>query len=221
MKICGIDEARRGPVIGPLVISGVLIAEGKVSELKRIGVKDSKLLSPKQREKLFDQILEIVDDYKIIIVSAQEIDSRASVGLNINQLEALKCAEIIKALKPDTVYVDSPTSPKASKFAEMIAKDLPKDMRVDIIAEHKADVNHVEAGAASILSKVAGDREIEKIKKAIGEDFGSGYPADPITKKFLKEHWENSLAKYIRKSWGTIKELEKLKNQKSLKEFED
>lgn len=221
MKICGIDEARRGPVIGPLVISGILIDEAKVPELKKIGVKDSKLLSPKQREKLFDQILKIVDDYKIISISAQEIDSRASVGLNINQLEALKCAEIIKALKPDIAYVDSPTSPKASKFAEMISASLPKDLHVDIIAEHKADVNHVEAGAASIISKVTGDREIEKIKKEIGMDFGSGYPADPITKKFVKEHWENALAKYIRKSWGTIKELEKLKNQKTLTTFED
>lgn len=59
------------------------------------------------------------------------------------------------------------------------------------------------------------------IKKEIGLDFGSGYPADPITIKFVKEHWENSLSKYIRKSWGTIKELEKAKNQKTLADFED
>ena len=57
MKICGIDEARRGPVIGPMVISGILIDDNKVSELKKIGVKDSKLLTPKQREHLFDKIL--------------------------------------------------------------------------------------------------------------------------------------------------------------------
>ena len=220
MKICGIDEARRGPVIGPLVISGILIDEGKVPELKKIGVKDSKLLTAKQREKLFQQILKIVDAHKIIIVPAQEIDSRAVVGLNINQLEALKCAEIIKSLKPDMVYVDSPTSPRASKFAELISANLPKDMHVDIIAEHRADTNHVEVGAASILSKVTGDEEVAKIRKDIGLDFGSGYPADPITMKFVKEHWENTLAKYIRKSWGTIKELEKMKGQKTLEGFD-
>ena len=161
---------------------------------------------------------EIVDKYKIIIISPDEMDSRAEVGLNINQLEALKCSEIIKALKPDLVYVDSPTSPRASKFAEMISANLPKDFHVDILAEHKADVNHPEASAASILSKVTGDREIEKIKKEIGEDFGSGYPADPV--KFLKEHWNNSLSKHIRHSWMTIKELKKLKDQKSLAEFD-
>ena len=220
MKICGIDEARRGPVIGPMVISGILIDEEKVPELKKIGVKDSKLLTPKQRDNLFGKILKIVDDSKIIIISAQEIDSRAAVDLNINQLEALKCAEIIKALKPDIVYVDSPTSPRASKFAELISAHLPKDMHIDIIAEHKADLNHLEVGAASILSKVTGDREVDKIRKEIGLDFGSGYPADPITVKFVKQHWENALSKYIRHSLGTIKELEKAKGQKTLAGFD-
>ena len=216
MKICGIDEARRGPVIGPMVIAGILIDEDKVPELKKIGVKDSKLLTPKQRDNLFSKILKIIDDSKLISISAQEIDSRASVGLNLNELEALKCSEIIKALKPDRVYIDSPTAPRAGKFADMISAHLPKDMHVDIIAEHKADLNHLEVGAASILAKVTGDREVEAIRKEIGLDFGSGYPADPITIKFVKEHWQNSLSKYIRHSWGTIKELEKLKNQSKL-----
>jgi len=220
MKVCGIDEARRGPVVGPLVIAGILVDESKVPELKKIGVKDSKLLSPKQREKLFDEIIKIVDDYHIIIISAQELDSRSSVGVNLNQLEALKCAEIITKLKPELVYVDSPTSPRASKFAEIISANLKKDIHVDIIAEHKADLNHVEVGAASILAKVTGDREVEKIKKETKLDFGSGYPSDPITVKFVKEHWENKLAKYIRKSWSTIKRMKEEKLQSSLEEFD-
>jgi ribonuclease HII len=141
--------------------------------------------------------------------------------LNINLLEALKCAEIIKELKPDLVYVDSPTSPRAEKFAEFIRAKLPKDFHVDIIAEHKADTNHLEAGAASILSKVTGDREVDKIRKEVGLDFGSGYPADPITMKFVKEHWENSLSKYIRHSWGTIKDLKNAKGQQKLASFDD
>jgi len=219
MKICGIDEAGRGPVIGPLVISCVALEESKLIELEKIGVKDSKLLSAKQREKLYDQIIKLAHSYKITIISAQEIDSRASVGLNLNQLEALKIAELIDNIKPDVVYVDSPTSPDPNKFEQMIRKDLKHPC--DIHAEWKADLHHRIVGASSILSKVTRDREIEKIKKEIGMDFGSGYPADPVTKKFVKEHWENALAKYIRKSWGTIKELEKLKNQKTIAEFED
>jgi len=219
MKILGIDEAGRGPVIGPLVICGAMFEEEKVPELKKLGVKDSKLLSPARRKSLFQKIIDISSGYKLEIVSAQEIDSRASIGLNLNQLEALKAAQIIDELKPDVVFVDSPTSPDQNKFEEMIRRHL-KNQNVDIHAEWKADLNHPEASAASILAKVTRDEEIEKIKKEIGEDFGSGYSADPITIKFVKEHWENSLAKYIRKSWGTIKELEKLKGQKKLEGFD-
>ena len=216
--IAGCDESGRGPVLGPLVISCVAMEEDKLIELEKIGVKDSKLLTPKQREKLYDKIIKLAHSYKITIISAQEIDSRASVGLNLNQLEALKIAELIDEIKPDVVYVDSPTSPDQNKFEHMIRKHLK--CKCDIHAEWKADLHHRIVGASSILSKVTRDKEVEKIRKATGMEFGSGYPADPITIKFVKEHWENSLSKYIRHSWGTIKELEKLKGQKTLAGFD-
>ncbi|MBI2041177.1 MAG: ribonuclease HII [DPANN group archaeon] len=215
MKILGIDEARRGPVIGPMVIAGTLFDESKLPALKKLGVKDSKLLTPGQREEMFDKILKLADGHKEIIIMPEEMDSRSAVGLNINLLEAQKAAEIIDALKPDIVYVDSPTSPKAEKFAELIRAKL-KLKDVDIHAEHKCDVNHPECSAASILAKVTGDREVEKIRKEIGLDFGSGYPADPITMGFVKAHWENRLSKYIRHSWAPIKKLKSKKFQKFL-----
>lgn len=105
------------------------------------------------------------------------------------------------------------------KFAAMIKKNLIHQY-VKIISEHKADVKYPIVSAASILAKVVRDQEIEIIKKEIGVDFGSGYAADPITIKFVKAHWENKLAQYIRKSWGTIRELEKMKGQKLLMEFD-
>jgi ribonuclease HII len=220
MKICGIDEAGRGPVVGPLVIGAFCIEESKMNDLLKLGVKDSKMLSPKQRENLYAKIVKLSKDFKMAVISAQEIDSRSDIGLNLNQLEALKISELIDELQPDVVYVDSPTSPDGKKFESMIRENLfRQDLK--IISEHKADVNYPIVSAASILAKVTRDEEIEIIKKEIGADFGSGYPADPITKKFVKEHWENSLSKYIRKSWGTIKDLEKAKKQKTLAAFED
>jgi len=220
MKICGVDEAGRGPVIGPLVICAYCIDEKDTPELLKLNVKDSKLLTPKQREALYNKLKKLSKDFKLAVISAKEIDSRNAVGTNLNQLEALKIAELLDDLRPDVVYVDSPTSPKAEKFAEMIFKtSIHKDIK--IIAEHRADQKYKICSAASIIAKVDRDDEIEMIKKELGFDFGSGYPADPITKRFVKEHWENSLSQYIRKSWGTIKELEKLKGQKTLTEFED
>ena len=70
--ILGVDEAGRGPVIGPLVISGVLIKKSKVSKLQKIGVKDSKKLTPKKRENLFRKI-KAITKYKIIKIKVKNI----------------------------------------------------------------------------------------------------------------------------------------------------
>ena len=219
MLICGIDEAGRGPVIGPLVLAGICIEEEKIPELAKLDVKDSKLLLPSKRKELFSKIISLAKDYKIIKVDAQEIDSRANVGLNINLLEALKCSEIVDALRPEIAYVDSPISPRASRFSELIGANL-KNKHVNVISEHKADAKHLVVGAASILAKVTRDEEIEKIKQDVGFNFGSGYPSDERTMKFLEEHWETTLANHIRKSWGTIKELKKKKYQVTLEAFD-
>ncbi|MBD3263311.1 ribonuclease HII, partial [Candidatus Woesearchaeota archaeon] len=191
-----------GPVIGPLVLAGVCIEEEKVAEIEKLNLKDSKQISPNKRKLLFKKIISLAKDYRILKVDAKEIDSRKSIGLNLNELEALKCAELINSLKPDTVYVDSPISPRASKFGDLIRANL-KNKGIKIVSEHKADEKYPIVSAASILAKVTRDKEIEKIKEAVGFDFGSGYPADERTIKFLEEHWENKLAQYIRKSWGT------------------
>jgi len=220
-KICGIDEAGRGPVMGPLVMAAYCIEDSQTEELNSLRVKDSKLLSPGQREKLFHLLTKLSKNYKISVITAKEIDSRSAVGLNLNQLEALKVAELINDLAPDIVYVDSPTSPDGKKFEQMIRKDLIHKT-VKIVSEHKADQKYPTCSAASILAKVTRDEEIEAIKKELGIDFGSGYAADNITKHYLKSNWEKpEVQEYIRKSWGTIKDLEKLKGQKTLGEFED
>ena len=93
--LCGIDEAGRGPVIGPLVMCGVLVDKKDLTKLKKLGVKDSKLVPVKKREELYHEILKVVKNYKVIKVSAQEIDQRTEVNLNLNQLEAVKAADII------------------------------------------------------------------------------------------------------------------------------
>ena len=80
--LCGIDEAGRGPLIGPLVIAGGSVSEDNLAKLDVLGVKDSKLHTPIQREHLFKEIIHIVDGYHIVEISAKEIDTRSSVGTN-------------------------------------------------------------------------------------------------------------------------------------------
>ena len=204
----------RGPVIGPLVIAGFCIEEKDLIKLGTLGVRDSKLVTPKRREFLFGKLSKLALRYKIEIIEPSEIDSRLNTGFNLNRLEALKCAKIIDELRPDIVHVDSPTSPKAEKFADMIRGDL-KYKDAEIIAEHRADSKYIDVGAASILAKVTRDKEVKRIEEEIGLTIGSGYPADEITQKFLKEHWTDA-SKFIRKSWQTFKNIKTQKAQTKL-----
>ncbi|MGB9675024.1 MAG: ribonuclease HII [Candidatus Nanoarchaeia archaeon] len=221
MKICGIDEAGRGPVIGPLVICAYCLEEENLVKLQKLKIKESKQLTPTKRANFYKKLITLSKDFCCAIVSANEIDLRASKGLNINELEALKIANLLDTLKPDVAYIDSPISPDGAKFSSMIERFL-EHKKTKLIAEHYADVKYLIVAAASIIAKVTRDREIEKIKKELGVDFGSGYPADPITMKFLKENWKNpNVSKYIRKSWGTIQDLKSFNNQKTLSDFEN
>mgnify|MGYP001600488955 CR=1 FL=1 len=213
--ICGIDEARRGPVIGPLVIAGAMMEEKDLPKLDKLGVKDSKLLTPKKREQLFPKIQKICK-YKILIIEPQEIDEAVqSQELNLNWLEALKSVEILKELKPNKAILDCP-SPNIAKYTAYV-KDKLKQPSIEVICEHKADVNHKIVGAASILAKVTGDRIIEDIKRKYG-DIGPGYMSNPITQKFLKENWEKH-PEIFRKSWVSWQNHKNGKAQKKLGEF--
>lgn len=215
--LCGVEEAGRGPVIGPLVMCGVLIDAKDEAKLRSIGAKDSKLLTPKTREILFDQIKGMVKDYKIIIIPPADVDKvLLSKDSNLNWLEADVSAEIINALKPDKAVLDCP-SPNIPAYKAYVKKKLD-NKKVVIIAEHKADVNYPVVSAASILAKVTRDREIEKLKKKIGIDFGSGYPADERTKEFLKKYYKD-FPDIFRKTWSSYKRVAGVKNQKKLGEF--
>ena len=216
--ICGIDEAGRGPFVGPLVMAGVSVTEDKIETLKSMGIKDSKLIPPARREELFDEIIKLVDSYDIIEISASEIDEYQDRGINLNQMEARVAAKIINKLKPSKVYVDSPEPANGgAKFGIMINEFL--NVQPEMIAEHGADHKYVVAGAASILAKVSRDREVARIVEEIGADIGSGYPHDPRCKAYLAENFRGPIHKYLRKCWSTYKRLNEAQGQMNLSDF--
>jgi ribonuclease HII len=214
--ICGVEEAGRGPVIGPMVMAGCNIKKTDIEKLDNVGVKDSKLLTPNKREELFDIIKKIVLDYKIIIVPAKEIDNALnSKDMNLNLLEAKTSADLINELKPNKAILDCPST-NIKSYSDYVKNLLITN--TEIIAEHKADLNHTIVGAASILAKVTRDREIEKIKKEININFGSGYPSDPKTVEFLKKYYEKH-NKIFRKTWSSYKRIIDAKKQTGLGDF--
>src|SRR3989338_9677386 len=158
---------------------GILIEEKEEEKLRKIEVKDSKLLTPKQRENLFGKIKKIVKDYKIIVISPEEIDKAVNGhdGLNLNRLEARKSAEIINELSPEKAIIDTPSN-NIETYKKYLIKFV-KNKNADFVLEHKADFKYPTVSAASILAKVTRDKEIKKIKNKIKHDFGSGYMTDP------------------------------------------
>ncbi len=210
MTICGIDEAGRGPIIGPLVMCGLCVKDEK--ELEGLGVKDSKLLTPKQREEAFKHLIKF--KHHVVVIMPREIDAAVTSdnGDNLNWLEGRKVAEIINFLKPKTAIVDCP-SPNITAYTIALNKQLTT--KSDIIAEHHADANHLVVGAASIIAKVTRDRMIEDIKKQRNADFGSGYVADPKTAAFLQKYW-NKHPEIFRHSWAPYQKLVKAIGQKKL-----
>ncbi len=220
----GIDEAGRGPLIGPLVICAAAIKKGDEGKLKEIGVKDSKLLTEKQREEILKSLTGLIH-YELVMIQPSEIDEAVtSETTNLNWLEANHGAALLNKLdaKLDNDVVESiidcpSTNIDAYKnyFQERVDN---KDIK--LIVEHKADFNYLIVGAASIIAKVAREKELEKLRKKFKLDFGSGYPADPKTKKFADENWNNSKISHLfRKSWETYRKIATRGNQKNLSEF--
>jgi len=202
-RICGIDEAGRGPVIGDLVVCGVIA--DTLDSFDGLGF-DSKTLSPKKREELFPKIKEKSKAHALRRVSAKEIDSKNAEGCNLNTLEFLKMAEIINELKADVAYIDCP-HPIPDKFkAELLGYLDNKNTK--IIAEHKADYKYSIVGAASIIAKVTRDAMVKKLEQDYNVKIGSGYPADPNTVRFVNEFLNgehDEIDEFIRHSWSTIK----------------
>ncbi len=221
--ILGIDDAGRGPIVGPMVLAGCLINEKIEQHFRKINVKDSKLLTKEARETIVSEIKKYCLSHHITLTSPDEIEQRNNVGTNLNKLEAIKSAEIINQLNNKieqiNVIVDCPST-NTKAWQHVLEKYIHHKSNLAIHCEHKADFNHIACGAASIIAKTTRDAEIEKIKKSIGIDFGSGYTSDPITIKFLDENFEKYKNQGIfRKTWQTFKDQVKKKEQKNLLDF--
>jgi ribonuclease HII len=225
-KVVGIDEAGKGPVLGSMFIgfSIITLANGLKDlndyqkHLKELGVKDSKLLTPKKRNELY-QILKDEMSLQYVQLTPAIIDGNFFSGGKLNDLEMRGMAKLLNDLKPDLVIVDALTA-RPDKFGEQLKGMLDFDCK--IISENKADTKYELVGAASICAKELREQEVGEIKKRIGLNCGSGYPADPNTRTFLEENWDNKEFDFIfRKSWKTYSNLveKNKKPQPTLSDF--
>jgi ribonuclease HII len=220
MIICGGDEAGRGALLGPLVVSIVAAKKDTEKRFADIGVRDSKLLTPLRREALYDSIHKAADEVLVELIPPSEINKAMQSGISLNELEAVYFSRLLDRLsvKPSVLYLDSPDV-IAEKFGVRVNIYSTKPTKVMgvknasqkgikytmIVAEHKADSKYPVVSAASIIAKVTRDREIAKLSDELGVDIGSGYPSDASTVNAVKENIRNAdFKKHIREYWTTI-----------------
>ncbi len=220
MLTLGIDDAGRGPVIGPMILAGCLVDEETEKEFKKMGVKDSKQLTQKRREFLEKIIKEKAETFEIVLASPEEIDFANSKGVNLNELEAIMTAKIInrinKGFKEIKVIVDCP-SVSIAKWQDLLKTKIKDLSNLEISCEHKADKNHISVSAASILAKSTREKEMTKLKEIYGNGIGSGYCSDPLTCKFLEKHSQKYEHNGIfRKTWSTWQKAISISKQKKL-----
>ena len=212
--ICGVDEAGRGPVLGPLVVAGVMV-ESDVP-LRQMNVRDSKKLTPERRELLAPEIQK-VGRCEVVVVPAKDIDvMRAEMSLN--DFEARLFASVIERLHPETAYVDAVDVDEID-FKRAVLKDLP--FEVEIVSQHEADDLFPVVSAASVVAKVRRDAEMRAIEAEVGQPLGSGYPSDPVTIAFL-EKWireKGSPPPHTRTTWDTTRRLLAESKNRKLEEF--
>ena len=215
MWSAGVDEAGRGPVLGPLVVGAVAIPTNDLHMLLEHGIRDSKDLTHTKRVEMVNWFHTNAAQrgwkHQLIECMPPRIDA-AVMNNGLNLLEVELFAE---ALNPIRHYMGDGVSilndacdVNAQRFTDRIAArltDWPWSNST-MSSEHKADTNHAIVGMASILAKVRRDEIIEALENEIGHPIGSGYPSDPHTKAALPALLQGKTPHdALRWSWKTVK----------------
>lgn len=195
MLLSGVDEAGRGPVIGPLVLCLASVDSTREEKLVEMGVADSKKLTFEEREELYPKILRVCE-CRVRKISAAELNKRMGME-SLNLIEAREMGGLAEGLA-GKLFIDLPER-DAGRFLRKAGL-----AGREVVAEHKADAKYPIVGAASIVAKVERDMEIAKLGEELGE-IGSGYPSDERTMNALKNpQIRKKLEGQIRTRWSTM-----------------
>lgn len=214
----GIDEAGRGPVLGPMVYGICFSPVSEKEKFGEMGFADSKTLSEEQRENIFSKINASLDvlGWMVEILSPAYISTgmlrREKYNLNAISHDCaigLVKSAIARGVNVTEVFVDTVGDP--AKYQAKLKEIFPE---IDITVAKKADSLYPIVSAASICAKVARDKAVNSWQ--FDEDFdkedlkyGSGYPADPVTKKFLSSSFDKvfGFPNFVRFSWSTASNI--------------
>jgi ribonuclease H2 subunit A len=229
----GIDEAGRGPAIGPMVYACCCFKEELEEQIKSyFKFNDSKKLTPEKREKMFEQIKQFpnIFQYDIINLPPQYLSEKMLLRnkINLNKISHDSAVQLInnaiaKNINITHIYVDTVGAPdKYKHYIESNIRNLHNMHKNNIVVtvEKKADAKYESVSAASIIAKVTRDAAIKKIDFP-DKNLGSGYPSDCYTVNWLERNYDEVFGypDFIRFSWATINN--KFKEKKNEVEWEN
>jgi len=208
----GIDDATRCPVIGSLFVAGVLADRKAINHFKKIGVKDSKLLTKSKRFKLFEEILKH-SNVAVTMITPECISKDVNLDgeiLNLNDKEMIAYLSIVNRLNTDDVRIIVDNFEHSREGFVKRAEKYKKYNWNKWIIEHDADKKYTIVGAASIVAKCYSDMEFDYLNEKY--NLGSGNPNDSKTIEFIKKHLNHKPkcqdgCQWIRWNWHTIKRL--------------
>jgi ribonuclease HII len=218
----GVDEAGKGPVLGPMVAAAVRADPETLPD----GIADSKRLSPSRRESLAETLrADARIDVGVAVVPVERIDEPET---DMNSLTVAAQARALAAVAAagDTAIVDA-GDVSESRFARRVRDGVAEsaanggaEAAVEVIAEHGADDEYPIVGAASVIAKVERDQRVADLAAEYG-DIGSGYPSDPTTRTFLADYVRDhgELPPCARSSWQTAADVLAAAEQSALSEF--
>ncbi|CAN6445015.1 unnamed protein product [Victoria cruziana] len=209
----GIDEAGRGPVLGPMVYGCLYCPFSYKDALSSLNFADSKTLKEEKREELFENLR--TDDsigWAVDVIDSRVLSAKMlrKVKINLNEISHESAMGLIsRVLKLGIllteVYVD--TVGDAEKYRIKLSEKFPG---IKFVVAKKADSIYPVVSGASIVAKVTRDRALrewvfDETAENMNRNFGSGYPGDPETKAWLNHHKHSvfGFPSLVRFSWGT------------------
>ena len=223
--VSGVDDVNRAPVLGPLHIAIATATPKQIKILQELGVKDSKLLTKKERYELLHPIIDTIKYWNVTFIPASLITPET----NLNVLEMRRYAKLIdkawQIFGKHKTYIDN-FERSASKFITRL-KQLLKQTPLTYLQptkrylkpEHDADKKYTIVSAASIIAKVMSDWYLDDVrnyyKENYGIEIGSGNPYDRKTLRFIKLVLLGEIPddfNLIRYKWQTVQRLQKLIN---------
>jgi ribonuclease H, mammalian HI/archaeal HII subfamily len=214
----GVDEAGKGPVLGPMIAAAVRIDDEV--DLPD-GVADSKQLTVAKRESLAAELRDVAAvDTAVGVITTDEIDAPET---DMNGLTVIAQVRALTGVASDgdRALVDA-GDVSESRFGRRVQEAVVKrGVDIDVTAEHGADDDSRLVGAASIIAKIERDRRITAIDEEYDTAVGSGYPSDPTTRQFLADYVDHhdELPACTRTSWATCEDVLAAAEQSELAEF--